>query len=217
MRIKRGPSYPPHPFNADVEAGGDLMQIIAGLSKTEIDEPVGWHEMRRFDPRSCCCAPLQRTLIPRAHCTHVQLSLDFPSFLRVCGAESLHSLINWWHELVHENEQVDLCKCVPLLNALDAELEKIALRHELLLPLPSEERKPVFADENSSEETKAGLRAENERATRLVQFITHLLRNSMNKDVYSSGEVRSGDVQQISIALRCFVVFSLQMLVIFPP
>ena len=100
--------------------------------------------------------------------------------------------------------QIDLSKCIALLNAVDAELDQIITRSpSLLLQAP-----PLAATLSTpwSAESMADL----ENAKRLVAFTANLLRHSMNKDVYNSAEhlvtlLRALDDELAVLALQVVV------------
>ena len=98
--------------------------------------------------------------------------------------------------------QVDLHQCVPLLNLIDAEFEKIInIGKDVLFPCESQNHVPT----DHSEETLSALRLENFDAKELLSFTIHLLRNSINKDAYQSVEVNA-------MHINCFncIIFSIK-------
>ena len=101
--------------------------------------------------------------------------------------------------------QVDLHQCVPLLNLIDAEFEKIInIGKDVLFPCESQNH----VVRNDSEETLSAMRLENFDAKELLSFTIHLLRNSINKDAYQSVEVNAMHV-------NCFncIIFSIKIIV----
>ena len=84
---------------------------------------------------------------------------------------------------------MDLHQCVPLLNLIDTELEKIIDIGKVALFLQSDVQCSHIA--KSSIEQDLLSNSEIEDAKELLSFSVHLLRNSINKDVYQSTEVNA--------------------------
>ena len=106
--------------------------------------------------------------------------------------------------------QVDLHQCVPLLNLIDAEFEKIINIGKDVL-FPCESQNCVVTD--SSEDIGPAMRLENFDANELLSFTIHLLRNSINKDAYQSVEVNAMHINCFSCKIFSFettvvVIFS---------
>ena len=103
--------------------------------------------------------------------------------------------------------QVDLHQCVPLLNLIDAEFEKIInIGKDVLFPCESQNH----VVRNDSEDTLSALRLENFDAKELLSFTIHLLRNSINKDAYQSVEVNAMHIN----CFNCNLVSSKSVLAI---
>ena len=82
---------------------------------------------------------------------------------------------------------MDLHRCIPLLNLIDCELEKIIEGGKDFFFLSSELNTAAVVNTEKSTEVSAN---EIQDARELMLFSIHLLRNSTNKDVFNSTEVR---------------------------
>ena len=82
---------------------------------------------------------------------------------------------------------MDLHQCIPLLNLIDCEFEKIIVGGIGSLFLSSELKIAAVVNTEISTAVPAN---EIQDARDLMLFSIHLLRNSTNKDVFNSTEVR---------------------------
>lgn len=96
--------------------------------------------------------------------------------------------------------QVDLHQCIALLNLIDSEFEKIIERGKETLFLSNESNTNTVA--TTSGKNTATQVSEIEDARDLMLFSIHLLRNSVNKDVYNSTEVRIHLHNEVETAYR---------------
>jgi hypothetical protein len=101
-----------------------------------------------------------------------------------------------YHPLSFPITQIELHKCVRLLNAIDGELEKFVKRweHSAFLPEENVEKEAKGSGLVVHEADGAEFTEDLQDCKMLLSFTADLLKSSINKDIYSSVEVRIPDL-----------------------